>query len=381
MLKHRKESCATDGHIRIAFIASMLGTGGSERQWLELIKGMDKNKFKITLICLYDLGEVGAEIERLGIHCYHNIVKYKFSFSAIFALAKILKEEKIKVAFLMRDPLTMFYGVIASKLAKIRKIIIAIHCTGYFKTIIRDFLTDIFFLRFVNKVVCVGTKHKAYLIGHKHFPPQKLITIFNGVDVAKFEIEVDKGAKKRELQIQQYHKIVGIVARLFPTKRHDVFLDAARIVLRRFPKVTFLIVGEGESRLKIEQMIISLGMAENIRMLGTRHDIPEINKILDVSVLSSDPIVETLPMTIIEAMASSVPVVATEVGSVPDLITDGENGFLIPPGDSSKLAEKIISILEDDDLAHRMGQRAHDTVCARFTSRGMVENYEKLFLI
>lgn len=366
---------------KIAFIASSLGVGGVERQWYELVRGMDKDKFDITLICLYDLGEIGKRIRELGIKVYFNIFPGKFSLFSLYTLIKIIKAERFDVVFLHDQPLAMFYGIIAAKYLKIKKIIVAFHSTEDFEKEIKFnkyFLNK--FMRFVHKIVSIGNKQKNYLIEKKHYPSEKIVIIFNGVNIRNYEVSINRENKKQEFNLPLDCKVIGIIARLCPFKRHDVFLDAAKLILQETPDVIFLIVGDGSERTKIEKQIKRLGLTHNTRVLGERKDIAEINKILDVSVLSSDPAVETLPMAIIESMASSVPVVATDVGSLSDLIINGENGFLVPSSSPELLARAILTIVKDEELANKMAKNTHEIASRYFSLENMVKGYEELFL-
>ena len=364
--------------INIAFIASKLQVGGAERQLQELINNINKQKFNITVICLYNLDKIGEEIKRSGIKCYSNILRSRFFLPSMRTLIKILRDEKINLCFIWNQPLTMFYGVIAAKCVHVDKIITAIHSTISLERMLRKYFINKLLIRFVDKIIAVGTNQREYLIQREHFPPEKITVIFNGVDIDKYQGDVNKENKKRELGISRNYKVVGLIGRLHACKRHDIFLRAARLVVQQYPNVIFSIVGDGEERRNIETLIEKLDLGQHVRMLGFRRDIIEITKILDISVLSSDT--EALPMTIIESMASHVPVVATEVGSVPDLIMNGENGILIPPHSPERLAEAILRILNNEPLAHKMGENGYHIAYTKFSVESMVANYERLFM-
>ena len=364
--------------MNITFLASKLTIGGAERQLQELINNTDKQKFNITVICLYNLDKIGEEIKRSGIKCYSNILRSRFSLPSMRSLIKILRDEKINFCFIWNQPLAMFYGIIAAKCVHVNKIITAIHSTRSLERKLRRYFINKLLIRFVDKIIAVGTDQREYLIQREHFPPEKITVIFNGVDIDKYQADVNKENKKRELGIPKDYKAVGLIGRLHACKRHDIFLRAARLVVQQYPNVIFFIVGDGEERRNIETLIEKLDLGQHVRMLGFRRDIIEITKILDISVLSSDT--EALPMTIIEAMAASIPVIATNVGSVRDLILPGENGFLIPPNAPEKLAEAIVAILRDENMAQRMGERGYHIARAKFSVEMMVKNYERLFL-
>lgn len=364
--------------INIAFFASKLSVGGAERQLQSLINNLDKEKFNITVICLYNLDIVGEEIRNRGVKCYSNILRNKFSFASLTKLIKILQKEKINICFIWNQPLTMFYGIIAAKLVHIDKIITVVHSTISSERKLRKYLINRLLIRFVDKIIAVGTNQKEYLIQHESFPSHKITIIFNGVDIERYQKYLNKQNKKKELGISESSKIIGQIGRLHVCKRHDISLQAFKKVVQQYSNVIFLIVGEGEEKQNIEHLIKKLELDQYVKMLGFRKDIVEITQILDLSVLSSDT--EALPMSIIEAMAAAVPVIATNVGSLSDLIFPGENGFLVPPNSPDKLAEAILTVLKDEKLAKKMGKRGFEIAYTRFSLEAMVRNYEKFFL-
>ena len=365
--------------INVAFIAASLQTGGAERQWVELIRGMDPKQFNVIVICLYELGTIGKQMQASGVKCYTGLMKSRLSFGGVGRLAKVLKDESIDVVFLWNQPVTMLYSIPAARLAGRDKIVAAIHNTGYTEGKHRIDFVNRLLMPFVKKVVALGVPHKEYVIQKEHVAPDRVVIIYNGVEIANYEITIDKKKKKAELGIPADAKVVGIVARLHKAKRHDVFLKAAKRILAEYPDVYFVIVGEGEEKQTVQDLILELGLSRNVKMLGLRRDIAEIVHTLDAAVLSSDPLVETLPMSIIEAMASSVPVVSTNVGSLSDLVIDGDNGFLVGQGDFEGLSKAILKILKDDALAARMGRRGHEIALEKFSREGMVKGYEDLF--
>ena len=368
-----------DKKINLAFITTLLDTGGAERHWEELICAIDHTRFNIILICLYHLGPIGEKIKASGVPTYSGILSNKFSVFGVIKLIRILKDNNISLAFLIKQPVTIAYTILATRFTACRNIVVAFHGTSAPKNKIGTFLFNRVCALFVTRFVAIGTKHKIHLINSDYIPANKITIIFNGTNIGRFGREIDRAAKKRSLGIPVCNKVVAIVARLHAIKRHEIFLKMAQIVSKEFNEVTFLVVGEGKEKNNITAMIDSLGIGEKVKLLGLRTDIEELNKIIDVSVLSSGKITETLPMTLIEAMASAVPVVSTDVGSISDLILNGQNGFLVPHESPEKLAHAVLRVLKDDDLASKMGIKGKDLATARFSTEAMAKNYEDLF--
>jgi glycosyltransferase involved in cell wall biosynthesis len=173
---------------------------------------------------------------------------------------------------------------------------------------------------------------------------------------------------------------VGIVAALRPEKHHALFLEAAARVAARVPDARFVIAGDGPARDEVTRLAHASGLGERLLILGARQDVPMLYRALDVAVLSSRPIVETLPVTLIEAAASGTPAVATAVGSVTDVVADGETGYVVAPGDADALTGHIVQLLNDAALRERLGAAGRRRAEQRFDERDMIRRYEDLFV-
>jgi glycosyltransferase involved in cell wall biosynthesis len=159
--------------------------------------------------------------------------------------------------------------------------------------------------------------------------------------------------------------LIGVIGRLSPEKGVDLALRVHRIVARRLWNARLLVVGEGPARAGLERQAEQLGIGPSVCWLGYRDDLAEVYRQLAVLLIPSRS--EGLPNVALEAMAHGVPVVATSVGGLPEVVTDGENGFLAPPEDAEALAQRILGILEDPLLRKRLGQRARQEMASRFS--------------
>ncbi len=172
-------------------------------------------------------------------------------------------------------------------------------------------------------------------------------------------------------------KVIGMVARLDLQKGFEYLLRAVRDLLKMFPGIVLVIVGEGPDRKAIESMVQEYSLGSNVVLAGRRNDMPGVYAAMDIFVLPS--LNEGLPMTLLEAMASSRPVVATRVGAIPSVIADGENGFLVGPRDAAGLKNAISRLLANPDLGQRLGARAHDWVNRHYTADAMAQKYRQLY--
>lgn len=201
--------------------------------------------------------------------------------------------------------------------------------------------------------------------------PEKVKTIANGIDVQTFE----RGEPLPTLSAPG-SKVVGVVARLDMQKGFEYLLRAVR-ELSNIHALKVVIVGEGPDRKAIEDMVKEFGLQSNVVLAGQQSDMAGVYAAMDIFVLPS--LNEGLPMTVLEAMAASRPVIATRVGAIPSVIRDGENGLLVDPKDVEGLRNALARLLSDSDLCRRMGDRAHEWVGRNYTSEVMALKYRQLY--
>ena len=201
---------------------------------------------------------------------------------------------------------------------------------------------------------------------------KKIRTIANGIDVQTFEHAHALPAFNFDGS-----KVIGMVARLDLQKGFEHLLRAARDLCVAFPALKVVIVGDGPDRKAIEDMIQRFGLQSNVILAGQHSDMPGIYAAMDVFVLPS--LNEGLPMTILEAMAASKPVIATRVGAIPSVIRDGETGLLVDPGDTYGLRNAVARLLSAPDLCHRIGAAGHAWVSRHYTSEIMALKYRQMY--
>ena len=195
--------------------------------------------------------------------------------------------------------------------------------------------------------------------------------IYNGVDLDRYDHQEPCCTLRDEYGMEAGSQIVGVVARLEPEKGHQTLIDAWPHVLRRVPDAYLLVVGEGSRRDYLEHQAAANRVAHRVVFTGRRDDVPAVTAALDVAVLPSHR--EAQGLSILEAMALSRPVVASDVGGIPEMIEDGVTGLLVPPHDSEALAAAIIRLLRDHPYADMLGRAGHDLVHDRFCIELMVD--------
>ena len=206
-------------------------------------------------------------------------------------------------------------------------------------------------------------------------PPVSLI--YNGVDLERYYHQEPCCTLRDAYGMEPGSQIVGVVARLEPEKGHQTLLAAWPRVLRRVPDAYLLIVGEGSLRDALEAQARSVRVAHRVVFAGRRDDVPAVTAALDVAVLPSHR--EAQGLTILEAMALSRPVVASDVGGIPEMIEDGVTGLLVPANDHEALADAIIRLLTDHPLADMIARAGHDLVHDRFCVERMVDAIQAIY--
>jgi glycosyltransferase involved in cell wall biosynthesis len=201
--------------------------------------------------------------------------------------------------------------------------------------------------------------------------------IYNGVDLDRYDHQEPCCTLRDEYGMEPGSQIVGVVARLEPEKGHPTILDAWPLVLREVPDAYLMIIGEGSRREALEQQAYDLRTGHRVVFTGRRDDVPAVTAALDVAVLPSYR--EAQGLSILEAMALSRPVVASNVGGIPEMIKDGVTGLLVPPADPPALAAAISRLLRDHSYADTIGRAGHDLVHERFCIEHMVSAVQEIY--
>jgi sugar transferase (PEP-CTERM/EpsH1 system associated) len=231
---------------------------------------------------------------------------------------------------------------------------------------------------FVDAHVAVSDSTAEHLLGQRKTRPPNLHIISNGIDLSRFAPDPEARARVRaELGVSQQAWVVGCVGRLCAVKNHALLLRAAARSLADGGRL--LLVGDGPERALLMTLSRELGLSGRVIFLGERHDVPRLLTALDVFALPS--LSEGMPLVVIEAMSTALPVVATAVGGVPTVLADEETGFLVPSGDAEALAVGLAALRDDPALAERMGRSGRKIALQRYSAARMVERYMNLYAL
>ncbi len=243
----------------------------------------------------------------------------------------------------------------------------------------RNLTTRLLYRRLFDMVVVTGgEKTKRELIERDGLAADRVAAFPIGLDVEYFRPASPARDLRQELSLPKGHLLVGLISYLRTYKGHEYFIEAARTIAAKRDDVTFIIVGEGPEEQPIRRLIERLGLAARIRMLGFREDLLNVFRSLDVFAI---PSVEgdTIPQVLMQALAIGIPVVSTTVGSIPDVVIEGETGFVVPPRDAGALADRIVTLLDDAGLRVRMGTKGRSLVESAYSIGKMLDRMETVY--
>lgn len=361
------------GPLRTMFVTTSMPVGGAETLLLNLIRRFDRERIVPELCCLKELGPLG-EVAAGEIPTYSGLIEGKYDWRVLRRMRRLMDERRIDAVITVGAGDKMFWGRLAAWQEAVPVVLAGLHATGWPDTIgrLNRMLTPI-----TDRFIAVADQHGRHLVDHERFPEGKVRVIRNGIDACRFRSLPDSGiAIRQRLGIPQNAPLCGIVAALRPEKNHLLFLRAAALASKQASDAHFVLVGEGPERQKLERAVVNTSLAGRVHMLGSRNDIPQLLSALDVFSLTSHN--EANPVSILEAMACEVPVVATRVGSVAESVAHESTGFLVEPGDADGLAKHWLQLFADKALARKLGATAREKVIAQGSLEEMVEGYTEL---
>ncbi len=358
----------------VVFLVPNLVMGGAERQVAELVSRMDPTRFRPVVVCQKGGGPFYDQIVSAGIEAHRFDIGGRWDPRFAWRLMRLCRDVGAG-AMVIRGFSTGVIGRLVGRLLGIRPIIMAEHSTGRIDFDPKKRPIERLMARLADGVIAVAAGQVPFLVEDKGYAERQIRVVYNGIDLTDWTPADRHAPLASELGIPADAPVIGILAMLRPEKDHRTFLDAARHVLDELPEARFLIVGEGIERAALEKHADRLGLGDRAIFTGRRPDVSELLSVFDVSVLSSVT-VETFPMSFLEAMAMARPLVSTRVGGVPEMIEEGENGFLVDLRDPRQLADALLNVVRDRETARAMGRRSRELVEERFTMERMVHDTE-----
>jgi glycosyltransferase involved in cell wall biosynthesis len=374
----------SDGRIGVLTLARDVGTcyGGAERVAFEFAKRLDPDRFR-SHVCVAHAPPTErrasneadlAELEGLGVEVLRLERHSPLSNLAWGRLYRLLAGDGIEVLH-SHMPRASVPGTIIGRLARTPVIVSHEHTWSFEGQLVRRFLDRNVVARGSDLVLAVSERDRQRMIALEGMPPEVVRVLPNGIPHVPEEgpdLRAELGAREGEL-------LIGSVGRFYPQKGYEHLIRAVSILKRGYPgKFRCVVVGHGPEQERLQTLIDELGLADQMQLVGRREDIADVVRAFDVAVLPSN--YEGSPLTVLEYMAGAAPIVASGVGGVPELIEDSVHGLLVAPGDTEALASSMRRLLEDRDLARRLGRAARERQLANFDLSVVVGQLQDMYV-
>lgn len=342
--------------------------GGQENRILQESLGLRRHGARVLILC-----QPGSRLEEKAISAGFPVrtrpMRKSYDLSAVRYILAVLRDEGVDVVSTHSGRDTLLAGL-AARLSRRRPLIVR---TRHLALPITSRLS----YNVIPQVVVTVSDYVRRSLIEQGVAGEKVLAVPTGVDLERFDPDRETGALRRELGLDDDRPVVGTVAIFRIKKGLQVLLDAVPQVLSALPSAVFLLAGDGPQRRSIEARVEQLGIGGRVRLLGLRDDVPAVLKAFDAFVLPT--LEEALGTSFLEAMAMVKPVIGTRVGGVPEVIRDGVNGLLVPPGDPRALAEAITGMLSNPQAARAMGRAGRAIVEREFTVDHMCQRMFDLY--
>jgi glycosyltransferase involved in cell wall biosynthesis len=370
--------------VKVVTLVDFLGVrGGAERFALAIATRLDPDRFESTLCAsrwplpgprdevadeaLEQLSAAGVGLLGLGRRGKADVWVWG-------KLVRFLRRERTDVLHAHKFG-SNAWGALAGTIARVPVVLAHEHTWSYEGQPARRFLDRELVARAADRFIAVSRADQRRMSEIEHIDPAR--TMFIPIGIVAPPPPTDRDVRV-ELGIDPAAPVIGVVGVLRPQKALPVLLRAIAPLAAEWPDLQLLIVGDGPERAGLELLTHELGLEQTVRFLGQRTDIPDVLRALDIAVNSSD--FEGTPAAILEYMEAGLPVVATTVGGIPDLIDTGVHGLLVPAGDPAALGEALAELIRDPQRGQEMGARGRDRRRAEFDFDVMVGRLEDLYL-
>ena len=368
--------------INILFIIDLLwDVGGTENHLYYLVKYLNKERFNCQIVT-FDLREdFVKKIRDENIIVHHIPVRRLYTLNAFlmaFKLRENIKKSKIDIVQTFHFK-SDTYGALISKLSGVKHIISSRRDIGNTKKKVHFHINKIC-NRFIDQFITVCEKVGDRITEDENVPKSKQKTIYNGVDLKKFRPPTEKEIEsyKKELGISVNDFVVGTVAQFRPEKNYNIFLKAIKKVKGTVRNLKVIAIGSGETMEASRKYCMDNGLNDIVFFAGQINDIGKYISVMDVSCLVPGSN-EGFSNSILEKMAMSKPLVVTDIGGNAEAVVDGENGIVIPPLDSQKLADAIVHLYKNPSIREKMGRKSRERVEKLFTLEQMIRAYEEFY--
>lgn len=360
---------------RILFVNHSLAMGGIETMIVDMVRLLPRDQYHAEVAVFEGGGTLEQVLEKEGI-AVHRLGKREGVDAGLFLrLRTLLREGRFDILH-THNYAAWLYGNVARRLAGTAVHVHTEH-SGVSASKLR-YAVERFLSKSTSAVVAVSDHVVDVLVNHIGVASSRVKLIYNGVNTKRFVRNTQQREEARTaLGIGSTEVVVGIVARLAPIKNHTYLLDAFAELLKLSPTARLLIVGDGTERARLEQHAQQIGVASRTIFAGERRDTERMLNAMDVYALSSTS--EGMNLTLLEAMSSGLPIVATGVGGNVEIVREGETGYLVPLNAPAEFARALAACTNSESLRNTLGGNARNSVTKRFDEHAMIAQYTRLY--
>ena len=359
--------------MKVVQIIPSLGYGGAEREVARIAALLAKTGVDSEVVCLYEEGHLSGHVEDCGATVTSlNLDRNASLFRRMRILTRAIKKNRYDVVHVH----LVTWAVIAARMAGTDAVFLTEHGLSLYK---KGFaiLFDRVIALLCSRVVVVAKAIMKVRQEQWKIPAKKMVYLPNSVDPSRFDFTVSKDQLKAECGVPVDDWFVLSVGSLLPVKGHTDLIHAAAQVIAEFPNVTFAIAGGGDLYDELARQVGELDVSSRFLLLGYRDDVERLLKAADIFVMSS--LREGTSIALLEAMAAGVPVVATDVGGNPELVSNRGTGMLVPPSSPAALAEAVSSLIRDHGLRKVVSNEARHKVQTNFSEAVNLKRLKQLY--
>jgi glycosyltransferase involved in cell wall biosynthesis len=373
---------------RVAHVITRLDLGGAQQNTLYCTRHHDRNRFDVDLIAGVG-GALDADARRIpgaAIHLVpwlrHSIAPFP-DLAAVLRLRSHFKRRKVDLVHTHSSKAGIL-GRWAARIAGVPRVVHTVH--GWSFNVTQPGWQRRAYVGMerstaplTDRLIAVSTPNRDEGLDRQIGRPSQYEIVYSGIDPRLFSRNGHgRDEIRAALGFEPEHLVVGTLACLKPQKAPLDFVRAAAAAHARNDRLRFFIAGDGELRPQVEQLLRDLGLESIVRLLGWRHDVPQLLQAADIFMLTS--VFEGLPRGVLQAMAAAVPVVATAVDGTPEVVEHGRTGLLVPPNRPEEAAAALLELAADAGLRLRCGRAARERIDARFDVRRMVRRLDRIYL-